>query len=63
MGRKPTGKPRGRPPKSDGEKAVRVLITLTPEALDDLDAVAASMDTSRSGAIAQLAIKAARRLA
>ena len=61
MGRKPTGRPRGRPPKSEDEKAVKVLITLTPDALDALDSVAATMETSRSGAVALLAIKAAKR--
>ena len=62
MGRKPTGRPRGRPPKGEDEKAIKVLITLTPDALDALDAVAANMETSRSGAVAQLAIKAAKRV-
>jgi hypothetical protein len=52
-GGRPHPKKRGRPPKPAGEKAARVLITMTPELLAAADAAADRRGLTRAGLIRQ----------
>jgi hypothetical protein len=51
--RKPHPKKIGRPPKPAGEKAARVLITMTPQLLAAADAAAGKQGLTRAGLIHQ----------
>jgi len=50
---RPHPKKRGRPPKAAGQKAARVLITMTPKLLAAADAAAGKKGLTRAGLIRQ----------
>ena len=61
MGRKPSGRSPGRPPKDDDERAVKIAISLSPQRRDLLDTIALDDTVTRSHVIARWIDREAKR--